>query len=493
MTEVDRRTVLKGLGMQAGLLALGAHIRTSVAIATDATAPRAAREPMSRKLARFVVESRYDDLPAAVVQKAKEQLVYHFGLAFAGRDADETIVARTVVARQAFKGGASLIGESFSLPVSDAAFFNTTLMRAVWRDDVTWPSGIHAGILTIPPALAVAETRHLSGREMLLAIVLGYEVTCKLARAADSWAAAQPRRPSMVYGGYAPITVAGRLMGLDESRLSNGYGYAANAAMGVPEGGQMQHYYGLLSRNATFAAELAEAGGAPYSPYTVEGDAGLYRSFFGEVPASLPGLVSRLGTDWEILTAAQKRFPGTGQNTVATEVLKGLLHEEGLAPEAIARIDVTTAFADDSPERKRELASHGPFKTWVDAWSSLPYALSVVLMAGDLDPARYAANLENPGVLAAMELVHLHTERGHFAPRWAKVKVTLHDGRSVARDSNNVVYPFPRDAWRQWLDRDGSRFLSQTQLTTLEQMIAGLEDVRDVSELVASVVPERNS
>lgn len=484
---IDRRTVLKGLG-----IAL-AHIGPARALApaNEATIPVPTPVPMSLRLAEFVRRVRFEDLPPEVVEKAKAQLVYHLGLAFSGIAMQESVEARTVMQPLAKARGATVVGERFRLPIADAAFYNTTLMRAVWRDDVTWPTGIHAGILIYPPGLALAEARHASGRELLIAVVLGYEVMCTLARAADPWAAAQPRRPSMVYGGYGPITVAGRLMNLDVPRLANGYGYAANVAMGVPQGGQTTQFYGLLCRNATFSAELAEVGGAPYSPYTIEGSGGLYESFFGEMPANVPSLIASLGSRWEILTAAQKRFPGTGQNTVPTEVLKTLIGEAHLTPENVVRIDAITGAVADSPERKKELASLGPFKDWVDAWASLPYSLAVVLVAGNLDPAGYQENLQNPRVTAAMRLVHLHTESGHDAPRYARIEVTTRDGRRLVRDRNNVVYPFPREAWGPWLRQDGPRILPEDQLLALERLIADLEHVEDVAILTATLVPPK--
>jgi 2-methylcitrate dehydratase PrpD len=481
--KIDRRTVLMALGGTLAWNGAARAIGETLAGATPAPGPVA--KPMNIQIAEFVHRVRFEDIPASVVERAKAQLVYHLGLAFSGISMQESIQARTVLTPLATVPGATLIGTNLRVPVSEAAFYNTTLMRAIWRDDVTWPTGIHGGILTYPPALAIAEARRLSGRDLIVAVVLGYEVMCKLARATYALTAAMPRRPTMIYGGYGPITAVGRLTGLDVGRLANAYGYAPNVAMGAPQGGQTTHFYGLLCRNATLSAQLADVGGAPYSPFTLEGAAGLYQSFFGSLPQNLPSLIESLGSQWEILTAEQKRFPGTGENTVAIETFMALIREEHLKPDDVARIDVTTGFFADSTDRKAELSSLGPFNNWVDAWASLPYALAVALIVGDFNPQSYQENLSDPRFVATMHLVKLHTERGHDVPRYSRIEVTTRDGRRLVRENSNVVYPFPRTDWGPWLARDGASVLSAAKLTALEQMIVDLEHLSDVGALMA--------
>jgi 2-methylcitrate dehydratase PrpD len=364
-------------------------------------------------------------------------------------------------------------------------------MRATWRDDVIWPAGIHAGIVTLPTALALGEVRRVSGREMLLALVLGYEVLGKLGTAADGWTAKLPRRPTMIYGGYGPVVVGGRLLKLGLKNMAHALGYAANVGMGVPEGGQTEHYYGLISRGGTLAVQLAEAGGIAYSNETIEGETGLYRSFFGKVPAELPTLIGQLGSDWEILKAAQKRYPGTGQNTVAIELLLGLLKAEKLTAKQVSRVDVFQSAVDDSKERKKEVSSRGPFAKAGEAYSSLPYALALVLLEGKVAGERY----ENEGIVndatvaATMQKINLAFENGHDSMRWSRIEVSTTDGRKLTREADNFSFPFPREAWGEWLQKDGKRLLPKGKLRRLEDMVGALEKVEDVSEMLALLAP----
>lgn len=262
MSELTRRTTLKLLGAGTGAVALaGPSTLTPAAAEPEPTSSNAAAgRTLSEKIADYIVGARFEDMPPAVIQKAKEQIVFFFGRAFEisfmepGRQMLQ-------VARQVARAndGATVIGHRLRLAPSDAAFANATLFGgSLSMDDVLAHADIHAGVITLPPALAIGEVKRVSGRELLLALVLGYEVLGKLGRAALGWSAPLPRRSTNIFGGYGPITVAGRLLKLDRERMAHALGYAAHLGMGIPEGSMMEHYYSLISRNGTFAAQVVE-------------------------------------------------------------------------------------------------------------------------------------------------------------------------------------------------------------------------------------------
>lgn len=492
MTTVCRRTMLKLLSVNLGA-ALSSRSLLNPAFASADN--DGSSQTMSEKIADFIVRARFKDLSEEVIRKAKEQIVYHFGLAFSGWSTQEAKKMRELLQRMDQpEGGSTVIADKIRLLPADAAFANCNLMRATWRDDVVWPAGIHAGLMTLPTALAIGEAKRVSGQELLLAMVLGYEVLGKLGTAGQGWEALLPRRPTMIYGSYGPTTVAGRLLNLDRKRMANALGYAANLGMGIPEGGQTEHFYGLLSRNATFAAQLAEVGGAPYSRTTIEGSSGLFRSFFGKVPPTLPGLIDRLGVDWEILRAAQKRYPGTSQNTVATELMLDFVKQQKLTAAQVTHLDVFVSFAEESAERKKELTFRGPFDTWMDAYSSLPYALAIVLIDGQVAPRRFKdENIHDPAVGEVMQKINMSFEEGHGVARYCRLEAHTMDGRKLVADSGqfkiseNFTFPFPPSVWPAWLQEDGKTLLPPEQLHRLLHMISDLENLDDVSRLMVAV------
>ncbi len=458
-------------------------------------AAAAAPPTMSERIADSLVSARFEDLPPEVIRKAKELIVFFFGRAFEGASQPMGRQALEVAAQIEQPHGATVIGASPRLLPADAAFVNCSQMRGSTRDDVTFPAGIHAGVITLPTALAIGELRHASGRELLLGMVLGYEVLGTLGRVTNSWAARFPRRPTIIFGGYGPVTVAAHLMGLDRERMSHALGFAANLGMGIPEGGMVNHFYSLINRSGILAAQLVEAGADSFSNTTIEGELGLYRSFFGEIPEAVEESITSFGSDWEILTAEPKVHPGTGQSAVAIELMLGLVRQHGLTADNVAKIDV---FLPTARSFREEYINRGPFNALVEAYSSLPYALALILVDGRPEVERYKwaapdSVYNDPAVAQQMQKVSASFEEGHAVERYVRLEVHTTDGRKVMAESDTFLFPFPPSVWGDWLQEDGARLLPLEQLQKLEHLIGDLENLDDVSELMATVVPAGRS
>lgn len=457
-----------------------------------------AHPSISQRLADFVARVRYEDLPREVVVKAKEEIIFLIARAFEGAASPEAHQARQVLAACARPDGAHVIADSLRLDASDAALFNCDLMRgAGGRDDVLWPAGVHAGSVTLPTALALAEATHASGKALIVSLVVAYEILGKLGTVADSWATRLPRRPTNVYGPFGSITAAGYLLRLDRVRLANAFGYAANLGIGIPEGGMMDHYYGLVSRNGVLAARLAGAGGMPYTVDTIEGDTGLYCSFFGQVPSGLGPAMDALGKNWEVMTAEIKPYPGTGQNAPAIYLLLQLAKSERLTPLNVAAIEVVQPHVTDSEPRKREVAFQGPFVRSVQAYSSLPYALALALIDGHVGLERFPDAddlklLNDPAVARLMKKITLRFEAGHASPRYCRLQVRLTDGRVLRREVDQSVIKFPREEWGPALEEFGRRVLPEPQLQKAKAMLLDLEKLTDVSELMRTLATDRS-
>src|SRR5688500_1658525 len=100
------------------------------------------------RIASFILRTRIDRIPGEVVVKAKEQIVFLLGRALEGVHSKEGREARNLIRKPGMSGGqASVIGDSVRCSPSNAAFANCSLMRGTQRDDVIWPSGIHAGVV----------------------------------------------------------------------------------------------------------------------------------------------------------------------------------------------------------------------------------------------------------------------------------------------------------------------------------------------------------
>jgi 2-methylcitrate dehydratase PrpD len=138
---------------------------------------------LSDRIAAYVHGADLEKIDPAAVQKAKDVVLYNVALALqCRRDGHPLGMQAFNIARALSPGGgpATLIGYRERAMPLDAAFVNASQMRAYTLDDVIFPAGIHSGLMAIPSALALAEERGRSGRDVLAAVIVAYEVMGKL-------------------------------------------------------------------------------------------------------------------------------------------------------------------------------------------------------------------------------------------------------------------------------------------------------------------------
>ena len=127
---------------------------------------------LSQELARFVVETKFEDLPGEVVYEAKRLLLDSIGCAIAGITSDTGKISVGLARRLGGPPESSIIGLGDKVSCCNAAFVNGELIRALDYDAV-----YHIPPFVIPPSLALAESVRASGRDLILATVLGHEIS----------------------------------------------------------------------------------------------------------------------------------------------------------------------------------------------------------------------------------------------------------------------------------------------------------------------------
>jgi 2-methylcitrate dehydratase PrpD len=436
---------------------------------------------LSQRLADYVCSLQFEDIAPQAIEKVKDHLINHLGLAYAGRSTADGKQAVDIARRLAHGvGDTTIIGEAFKAPALDSAFANCTLMRADnGQDDVLFPAGVHAGLVTLPVALALGEQQHSSGKDVLTAIVVGYDAIGKLGNVTWAWEAGAPRRPTIPFGPFGSVAVAAHLLRLSQEQTTHAIGYAAHSAMGLAEGGLTTHYYSLVARNGIMGALLAGAGGQT-ALTVLEGKFGFYRSFFGQVPANLEDSLNTFGKYFEIMNATTKRYPGTALNIVPVQLAIAMRREYALA------VDDITNFRVYLPRERRNFSEgHAPppFTSRTSAASSALFNLAIVLLDGTIDSSRYA-QFDSPEILDIARRGEAILEEGHPI-RYARLEIMTRSGERYVRESDNHV--FPREGWLEWLTRHADGQLPRDRLARLEQLVANLEAVDDVSELLACV------
>jgi 2-methylcitrate dehydratase PrpD len=308
MAKVDRRTMLKLLAATTGTMAVGGQVTLSRAatLYANAVPPPAMDFTFSERIADYIVRARFTDLPAAAIHTAKAQVAFFLSCALDASSSECAGQIRDSPSPPSEAAeSASVIGDRLRLAVADAAFANALLFGDSLSDGALACQDAHAGVFTLPTALALGEAKRMSGRDLILALVVSHEVLGKLTRADLQWTGPLPCRSTNIFGGLGPVTVAGCLLGLDHERMTHAVSAGAHLSLSIAESPMLRHYYGQIARHGTRAAQIVEAGALCYSRTVLDGEHGLYCSLLEGGPSQLTKVIDKLGYE-EIVTAAQQ-------------------------------------------------------------------------------------------------------------------------------------------------------------------------------------------
>jgi hypothetical protein len=299
-------------------------------------------DTLARKLARFAMGLRYEDLPPAVLDKAKACILHCIGVGLAGHGSGAVRAARAaILAEEGQHGerGATIMVSGDRATPYGAAFVNSALMHAKLQEDA-YHTGSHPGVMIVPAALAVAETRGKSGKDLIAAVAAGYEIEAAMTADFIPRSNEQGFRSSPTYGPFGAATAAAHLLGLGEEQAMHAIGYAATFAAGTFEGGDgtdiMVLQVSQAARSGLLAAFLAEQG-ARASATSLEGPIGFYYAFTGGTEG-VDTLADHLGSRWEIMDVTLKRYPTSMFNQPPIHVMLALTERHDLQPEQIESV-----------------------------------------------------------------------------------------------------------------------------------------------------------
>jgi 2-methylcitrate dehydratase len=481
-----RRNFLYGL---AGILSsVGRGAR-----AGDAATPRA---PLAERLAEYAAGLRYDDLDAATIERAKVHLIDSVGCALAAFDERPVRICRDV-ALASGGGGATVIGTRRRVGPDLAAFANCAAVRYLDLNDA------YVGHVTghpsddIPACLALAEAERASASELITAIVLAYEVNCRLIDALDvnignrGWDVPVLSLPAIALA-------AGKLMKLPAGQLAQAVNLALNdhISLGQTRAQALSDWKGVADaeagRNAIFAAMLARAGLTGPAPI-FEGRSGFFKLVSGPADVDV-GAFGRRGVPFRIHQCGLKSYPAhiTAQTTVPAAVT--------LAQE-IGDLDRIAALEIGTTRRGYQMAGRDAEKwapeTKETADHSLPYIAARAMLDGHIDNDSYVPDkLHEPRVLALMRKITVRED-----PAFATITIsvpptrltaTLTDGARLTRLVDRMPgfpgQPMSRAEVERKFRSNVKRRWTQERTDAVLQAMWALEHTEDVSALLANLV-----
>lgn len=382
---------------------------------------------LSQQLATYWAQARFEDLPPEVVRAARRFLLDTLAAGVAG---SRTSVVDSVVA--AMNAGASGAGDSVlwgrgdTLPAAAAALVNGTAAHALELDDFGGCG--HSGAVVIPAVCALAQQRRSSGRDVILAVVAGYDLAGRVLEGSGGYRPHNERgwHSTGTCGSFGAAAAAARLLGADEREFAHALGIAGTFTGGtwafLADGALVKRFHpGKAAETGVSAALLAHSG------LTGPGQV-LDAAWGGFYPTYAPGVatperaVAQLGRDFHILRSGIK--PHACCRTLHSAVDAVLR----IVPSGASR-RVASLVVHGNAQTVRQF-SRVEVRNLLEAQFSAPYCLAVAAESGratidQFEPLRTA----HPEVRRLMAVTEIRAERVLGPKDYPSLEVVFEDGQ----------------------------------------------------------------
>ena len=466
--SVSRRSMLAAFASSA-TAAAWAQAPLAPASASESSADAAAPPNIAQRMARYVVETEYGALDQTTIEAAKAHLIDSVGCAISAYHEDVVRACRDVAL--AVPGGVStVIGTRRRTTPDLATFANGAAIRYFDFNDLYFGREPGHPSDNISACLAIAEAEGRNGRDFLLAMVLAYEIDCRLLDAAEltlkGWDHPINSLP-------ASALAAGKLMGLPAGKLEQAVNIALNGhlAMNQTRVQVLSDWKNLADadagRNGVFAALLARRGITGPSPI-YEGNAGFFKMVSGPFEIDVDQFGGRKG-QFRINVCGVKPYPAQGaiQTAIlaAAEIAKEVGDLEQISAIALGSTDFTYRSAARDKEKwapeTKETADH-----------SLPYVVARAMLDGKITLDSFSPNaIHDPKALALMAkmTVKADPELTAMMPKKIPIRIsaTLKDGRAISRQVDAVPglggMPMQRGDFERKFSDNVGRIWSETR------------------------------
>lgn len=460
------------------------------ATATDST--------ISTKLAAFAAELRFEDIPSAVVERAKLHFLDCIGIGLASSGFE--FGQRTINALVGLAGAGPypILGTALGLPLRDAVLVNGTLIHGLDFDDTHAGGVIHASASAVPTVLAIGQRERATGRDLLAAYLVGVETSSRIAEAANGGFHRVGFHPTGLVGAFGATLAAGRLAGMPAASLVHAQGIVLSMAAGsmefLEDGAWTKRMHpGWAASSAVTACALAQ-GGFIGPRRTYEGRFGLFNSHLGAQNTARPSRCAEgLGETWEMLNVALKPYPACHFNHAFADAALELRKAHQFALDEIVEIKARIGAAQVAVVCEPEANKRRPQNSY-DAQFSVHYIIATALTRGRFTLDELEADaLSDPRTHALMQKIGYEVDPDSAFPRFysGEVVVRLKDGRELrhreARNRGSDARPLSPDEVVAKFHGNAERVLSASGARQLAEEVLALDGAPSLQPLLAAV------
>ena len=440
---------------------------------------------LSQQVAQFVASRTFEDIPSAVRERATLVMLDAIGTAYAASRYPFAPVALSALSSLG-SGDSTVIGTAATLALRDAVVMNGILVHGLDYDDTYLPGSVHLSASCVPVVLGMGVHAKASGRDMLMATVLGLEISARIAAAAKGGFVNAGFHATGIAGVFGSAVAAGRLMNLDAAQHTLAQGVALSVTSGtlqpLQEGSWTKRLHpGWAGASGITAAAFARAGYVgPAQAY--EGHFGLYTCFLGEHKAGAQpqSVVEGLGDTWEFTRTSIKLFPACHQLHAFMNCAIKLSKEQTFNAENVA--SVRTLICDAAvPLVCEPLASKLKPSSSYSAQFSLPYSVACALMRGKFGLNEIEAPSYTDGELLKLAnrvSYEIDPHPGFPKSRSGEVIVKMKDGRELRwRDNILPDEPASAESIVEKFMQNTDGILSHARAEQIRDAVLGLEQV----------------
>ncbi len=459
---------------------------------------------IAERIAEFTLKTDFNSLPDAVIHEAKRTLLEAIATMVLGSNLKLGWSIGNMLAGSEGTAGAFVVGRTGKLPLETAALYNTAIADVPDSTGGYYRGTVHPGKNVVPASLTTVSYLQKSGRDLILAIVLGTESYYRLDLLIGGPHSTRGHYTNGTLGTIGSAVSVGKLFGLDKNALAGALGSAAMMAPCTVGGKSMFRSIarplaiGQSSVVAITAVKMAQA--RIFGPTDIFECSGGFCMALSGVD-QFDHFQDDFGETWECLSSYKKPFAGCRLSHLARQGARDLRNKYGIKAEDIAQVVVKQAEATLTV-----VGHHANIRANVVEHScSAPYLMANVFLYGDLGPDVLSEERMND------RRVHELAERisiigdPALTARWARehcrggsIEVTLKDGRVYSYFQEHLEGD-PVEGWQMSDEalEDKLRFFTRGMLESHEaeeviRLVRHLDELDNLDRLVACLATDRH-
>ena len=391
----------------------------------------------TERMAQFVVDKHFEDIPKEVLKLAKGAVIDCLGCMIAPIPDLITEKVTNLVKSEGSKPVSGVIGSGFKTSALNAALANGTMGHALDLDDDNDSMRGHPSVPILPAILALAEELNGSGKEVITAYVLGFEVEAKVGRGVNMEHYERGWHTTLTLGTLGAAAASSKMLHLDVAQTRMALGIAASLASGLRANfGTMTKplHAGRAAYNGVLAAKLAKEG-LTANLSILEADDGFCDLFCGRENCNWQNMTDNMGNPFDIISPGliPKIYPSCSLTHPAIDMILDLKRERTLEPDEIKKVKCGVDYRSVTT-----LPYHLP-QTGLEGKFSMEFCIAVSIIENKADIEQFTdERVRDPKIQSLMKKaeVYIHpqlVDRESLSRNFTLIDIELKNGEKISR------------------------------------------------------------